>query len=350
MADGGLGFCFLGAGRISVKHIATLRKLRPDARVAIASRDDARAREFARRHRLADAYGSYEQAIRSPYEVLVVATPPSSHRQLVEAALDGGKHLLIEKPVFNSFGELLALWPRLVAATSVVMVAENVHFAPFHRRLRRLLQDDLRQLGPPLFIDVVRFGRSSPTGWRADEAEMALGALHEGGVHWIRRLMDLAAIFEADPADHVVDVAAYGPEAPLTATPREDTTMVVARHRSGVTSRLLHSWAVPWRLPVFDPSRVLLRDGALYFDARGLYGRFYGSRGRRWLWPSVADHSGFRAMWSHFLGRIEAQAAPELPLERIFADFSYLDAAYRARATKAIVQPVRVPLPKSVHN
>ena len=40
---------------------------------------------------------------------------------------------------------------------------------------------------------------------------MPLGALHEGGVHWIRRLLDLAAAFEPMQRDHIVDVFAMGP-------------------------------------------------------------------------------------------------------------------------------------------
>ena len=92
--------------------------------------------------------------------------------------------------------------------------------------------------------------------------------------------------------------------------------MVVARHRSGLTSRLLHTWAVPWRFLPFDSSKVLLEHGALYFDARSLYGRAYGPKGIRWLWPSVRDASGYRAMWSDFLEATESGRPPELTLEQ----------------------------------
>src|SRR6185503_5337781 len=103
--------------------------------------------------------------------------------------------------------------------------------------------------------ELTRLGRATPKGWRADPSEMGLGALHERGVHWIRRLMDLAAVFEADPTDHVTDVTAFATPAPVTTTPGEDTMLVVARHKSGLTSRLLHTWAVPWRFPPFDSSK-----------------------------------------------------------------------------------------------
>ena len=156
------------------------------------------------------------------------------------------------------------------------MVAENLHFAPFHKRLKALLRDGA--LGRPLLLDLVRLGRSRPTGWRADPAEMPLGALHEGGVHWIRRLLDLASVFENGQVDHVVDVYGVAPPAPVTPTPGEDTMMITARHRSGLTSRLLHTWAAPWRFLPFDASKLLLENGALYFDARGVYGRLVRAR------------------------------------------------------------------------
>ena len=105
--------CFLGCGRINARHIQTLKRLRPQTRIAVASRDTRRARAFAARHGARDSYGSYEDAIASDYETIVIGVPPSAHRSLVELALAAGKHLLIEKPVFASFDELEALWPRL---------------------------------------------------------------------------------------------------------------------------------------------------------------------------------------------------------------------------------------------
>ena len=84
-----------------------------------------------------------------------------------------------------------------------------------------------------------------------------------------------------------------------------------------MTSRLLHTWAVPWRFLPFDSSKVLLEHGALYFDARSLYGRFYAPAKSRWLWPSVRDASGYQAMWTDFLGAAETGRPPELTLEHV---------------------------------
>ena len=328
---------------MNARHIRLYKRLRPGAPFAVASRDPDRARAFGRNLGAKDCFGSYEEAFRSGYGALVIGVPPRTHADLIEAGLGAGKHLLIEKPVLARFEELERLWPLLKRSAPTVMVAENLHYAPFHRRLKALLAEP--GLGRPLMLDLVRLGRSKPTGWRADPAEMPLGALHEGGVHWIRRLMDFAAVFEADATDHVVDVSAFAPPAPVTATPGEDTMLVVARHRSGLISRLFHTWAVPWRFPPFDASKILLEHGALYFDARGLGARFYAPSSRRFVMPSVRDAGGFREMWRHFLSCVDALRPPDLTLEHVFADFAYLDAAYRSARTRRPEAPSRPPRP-----
>ena len=38
-------------------------------------------------------------------------------------------------------------------------------------------------------------------------------------------------------------------------------------------------------------------------------------------------------MWTDFLGAAETGRPPELTLEQLFADFAYLDAAYRSKAS-----------------
>jgi predicted dehydrogenase len=326
---------------MNARHVRIFKRLRPGSTFAVASRTAEKARAFGGSLGAKDCFGSYDEALRSGYDGLVIGTPPRGHAALIEAALAARKHLLIEKPVVARFDELERLWPALKRPGPTVMVAENLHYAPFHRRLKERLRDP--GLGRPLLLDLIRLGRSRPSGWRADPAEMPLGALHEGGVHWIRRLLDLASVFETTPADQVVDVSATGPARPVTKTPGEDTMMIVARHRSGLTSRLLHTWAVPWRFPPFDVSKALLENGALYFDARSLYARAYGPNGRRWLWPSIRDGGGYRAMWTDFLSAAETGRSPALTLEDIFSDFAYLDAASRSKASGRAEVPKRPP-------
>ncbi|TPW67926.1 Gfo/Idh/MocA family protein, partial [Schumannella sp. 10F1B-5-1] len=67
--------------------------------VAVASRSAERASEFAARHGIEAAYGSYEQLVADPQvDVVLVAAPHSEHRRLALLAIDAGKHVLVEKP------------------------------------------------------------------------------------------------------------------------------------------------------------------------------------------------------------------------------------------------------------
>lgn len=326
-----LSVCFLGCGQINLRHIKILRRLRPHAIVAVASRSARVAEPYANKVGAQRFFGSYDEAIAAGHDVYVVGTVPGSHHGLVKAIVEGGHHCLVEKPAFNSLSEFRDLWPRLRRSRGVFMVAENLHFAPFQRKLKRLMAD--ASLGRPLALELVRLGRSRPSGWRLDPKQMPLGALHEGGVHWIRRLLDLASVFEPDGHAGVIDVMAYGPSTPVTSTPHEDTMIVMSRHRSGLTTRLLHTWAVPWRLPVFDASKLYSEFGAVYFDARGVYGRVYRPRGKSWVWPVLADAGGYQAMWRSFLGSVEEGRPCELSLQTAYDDFAYMDAAYRSRAS-----------------
>jgi len=68
--------------------------------VAIASRDDAKAREVATRLGIPRAYGGYESLLADPeIEVIYNPLPNHLHVPLSIEALEAGKHVLCEKPV-----------------------------------------------------------------------------------------------------------------------------------------------------------------------------------------------------------------------------------------------------------
>ncbi len=316
--------CFLGTGRITAKHISILKKLNPALRLSVASRDLSRAEKMKHRFGLAAAFGSYEEAIQSDFDTMVIATPPRLHFDWVEKSMKAQKNILIEKPIFNSLAEFQKIWRDLKNYSRFVMVLENQWFDPFFQKIRNILKKN--DFGRPLFLDLVRLGVQKQKGWRADPAEMPLGALHEGGVHWIRKLLDLSNLYESDPFSSILGVSAYAAHS-LTHTPGEDTMLVMARHRSGLVSRLLHSWAIPGGF--FDISKITLEKGSVSFNSRGIWGLSRGAH-FQFLTPCLGDLGGFKAMWRHIFDRLETGQKPLVTFEDIYLDFSYLDAAYRS--------------------
>lgn len=92
----------LGAGNIAGKMAQTLNLMsgaEPWAEpYGIASRDYARAKDFAEQYHFAKAYGSYEELMADPQvELIYVATPHSHHYEQMKQSLEHGKHVLCEK-------------------------------------------------------------------------------------------------------------------------------------------------------------------------------------------------------------------------------------------------------------
>jgi xylose dehydrogenase (NAD/NADP) len=97
-------FGIIGCGRIAKDSIApALRALPGAVLTAAASRQRARAEALMPRR----AYGDYAGLIADPeVEVVFVASHNGEHRELTLKALDAGKHVMCEKPLGRSSGEV----------------------------------------------------------------------------------------------------------------------------------------------------------------------------------------------------------------------------------------------------
>jgi D-xylose 1-dehydrogenase (NADP+, D-xylono-1,5-lactone-forming) len=68
--------------------------------VAVASRDAARAEEYAREHGIGRAHGSYEALLADrDVDAVYISLPNSMHVDWSVRALEAGKHVLCEKPL-----------------------------------------------------------------------------------------------------------------------------------------------------------------------------------------------------------------------------------------------------------
>lgn len=92
----------MGASRIAHDFMVALKTL-PEIEhtvVSVSSRSLERATEFAVRHKIAKAYGSYKElAEDEDVEVVYVGTIHPEHAPLCKLALSHGKHVLCEKPI-----------------------------------------------------------------------------------------------------------------------------------------------------------------------------------------------------------------------------------------------------------
>lgn len=67
--------------------------------VAVASRDQARAEEYARQWDIPRAFGSYEAMLEDPdVDAVYISLPNTLHREWSIRSLEAGKHVICEKP------------------------------------------------------------------------------------------------------------------------------------------------------------------------------------------------------------------------------------------------------------
>jgi predicted dehydrogenase len=134
-------------GIVSTAHIN--RNVIPPAQrsekcdlVAVASRDAARAEEYARQWGIERPYGSYEALLEDPdVEAVYISLPNSLHCEWSIRALEAGKHVLCEKPLSRRPAEVEAAFDAADRAGCLLMEAFMWRHHPQTRKLTELIDD-----------------------------------------------------------------------------------------------------------------------------------------------------------------------------------------------------------------
>jgi predicted dehydrogenase len=132
----------VGPGRIAEKVVEDFAVVDGARAVAVASRSLDRAQDFAGRHGIERAHGSYAAILADPdVDVLYVATPHPQHHAIALGALRAGKALLVEK----AFTATVAGAREVVGLSRetgvFVMEAMWTRFQPAVVRMRELIAD-----------------------------------------------------------------------------------------------------------------------------------------------------------------------------------------------------------------
>src|SRR3954452_14788026 len=134
-------------GIISTAHIARriveAERIGPNAAlVAVASRDEARARAYADENGIGRVHGSYESLLEDPeVDAVYNPLPNSLHIPWSIQALEAGKHVLCEKPLSRDPAQVEAAFDVAEGAGRVLMEAFMWRFQPQTEALERLCRD-----------------------------------------------------------------------------------------------------------------------------------------------------------------------------------------------------------------
>lgn len=306
---------FLGCGQATRMHSRTLRRVAPAVLRFYASRDATRAAACNRALQGAGAFDGYDAAIEDAWiDVVLVATPPSSHLDLTLRALRAGKHVIVEKPAFLRASDFDAVIDAEAASGRRVFVAENYFYKPLLRCLREVIAS--AELGDIRFLLINALKEQRAADWRSDPALAGGGALFEGGIHWIDFVanlgLELRAVRGFRPAGH----------------DPERSMLVVLEYANGAVGTLSYSWEVHSPLRGIRISRVYGTAGALAFESNGIFLAQTGRRTRLRL-PGLRDIAGYAAMFRDFVGAMEADREPQFTTARARRDLELIEQAYR---------------------
>ncbi len=163
----------LGAGRIADKFCTALSATAGAEVYAVASRDAARAEDYATRYKAVKAYTSYEDLVKDEnVDVVYIATPHSFHYAHTLLCLQNSKPVLCEKPMSLSVQQTTEM---LAAATEKkLFLMEGMWTAcmPFIEKIKDLIKEDA--IGEPQYLQA-DFGFTAAFDAESRLFKMALG-------------------------------------------------------------------------------------------------------------------------------------------------------------------------------
>lgn len=311
MADA-FGIAFLGCGKITVTHAKRLKQ-HDGVSLFFASRDRAKAEAYAKKLGGAGAFGSYAEAMRDPrVHAVVVATPPDSHLELTLAALEAGKHVVVEKPPFMHAADFDTVRAAKERANRRVFVAENYFYKPLAEAMREVLASGA--IGELRILQVNALKLQKVTDWRGDPAMGGPGALFEGGIHWVN--------FMANVGPEITGVQAFRPGK----TEPERTMVVAFRYATGAVGTLYYSWETDVALKGVHLSAAYGSEGTATFETNGVFLMVRGRR-KRLVGPS-ADIAGYAGMWRDFVPALRDNREARFGFEAARRDLVLVEAAY----------------------
>jgi predicted dehydrogenase len=117
--------------------------------------DEERARAVLGRYTTVRTTVSYEDVLADPAVAAVaVATPAATHFDLARAALEAGKHVLVEKPMTLTVAEGEKLVALARESCLVLMCDHTYCYTPAVQRIRALIRSG--EIGDVQFVDSIR--------------------------------------------------------------------------------------------------------------------------------------------------------------------------------------------------
>ena len=200
---------------------------RPELEFAgLCELDPERSAAFLARYLGHPVYGSLDELlVDDSIDAVVVATPPRTHHQIVRAALEAGKHVLVEKPLATTSADAVDLIEIAAAHGLTLMPGHTFVYSPPVNKVKDLITAGV--LGEVYFVTSSRMnlGKYQADGVICDLAPHDLSIL----LYWLN--------------EPVVEVAATGRS--IFRDGVHETAFITLTFAGGANANIQISWLAP---------------------------------------------------------------------------------------------------------
>ena len=176
-----MSFAVVGYGAWGRFHARCIAEASDARLVAIAAPSEANAAAANADFPTARVYRSWEALVAEPaIEAIAVATPNHLHAPIAVAALEAGKHVLLEKPMANTLADCDRIVAAAKRAKAQLSVGLQCRLSPQWGRIGTLIAEGA--IGQPQHVHVSLFRhpyRQGSGGWRYDKARVGSWILEE---------------------------------------------------------------------------------------------------------------------------------------------------------------------------
>lgn len=225
----------VGLGVIGREHVHSFRSV-PGVEVAGGYDADRSTCERTARDVGIRAFGSLEELIGdATIRAVSVCTPEALHLGASSAAIEAGKHVLIEKPLASSYDDGGALLKLALASHKVVMVGQTLRFVPHFAAARKLLGDGA--IGNVSHLSTRRSNSITNAIRTAGRTSVSMFL----GVHDL----DFCMWALGSRVSRVCALGAYGVLRPKYGINVADTVLGAVEFESGAVAGVEFSWCLP---------------------------------------------------------------------------------------------------------
>ena len=287
----------VGTGGMGSAHCETLPRVEGCEFVGVADVRAEAAQKVAEQYHIR-AFQDYRELFNI-VDGVVVATPPSTHREVVVAAAEAGVHAFCEKPLSLTLADADAMISATDKAGVHLMVGQVLRFYPVHVLGRQLI--DAGEIGNVVYIETdysgaYRGARQRPSSWYG-----TVGGFLENGIH----KSDLINWYGGTALTVAAEVGSFSGHEDW-----EDYAVTLLRYDSGAVGVL--RWGPFMGARGTNETIIDGTTGSLRLDMRADVAYFKKIDGKEWqeLIPERTKPHGVVGELTHFVDSIRENRRP----------------------------------------